>query len=271
MHGSFEVTFGRGWELEFGIGNSSALSCSFRCSRQVERCFIIQSSSACSKPISCPAFSLSTHLCRKICSRSAKNSLYNVEFLTNSAASFSDGSICCSVISGCKALSRTVSCKVRRVAPNVDQAIELKNTISCGTAISPSSSQIFRSYSYPSQHPTEMTAAIARPVKLRSERTTAQSRRLAGPSQPQKRLRRNRDAGPQIFGLKSYRIPLFLFLRRGPMDVFTKLGKVFSISGILNLRTYQTALSRDCGTAFIRRRFAAHVSPEADGEVSRIR
>jgi len=85
-----------GWELEFGIGNSSALSCSFRCSRQAERCFIIQSSSACSKPMSCPAFSLSTHLCRKISSRSAKNSLYSVEFLTNSAASFSDGSICCS-------------------------------------------------------------------------------------------------------------------------------------------------------------------------------
>src|SRR5438105_2568754 len=52
-------------------------------SRQFERCFTIQSSSAFSKPISVPAFSLSIHLCFKISSRSARNSLYRTEFFTN--------------------------------------------------------------------------------------------------------------------------------------------------------------------------------------------
>src|SRR5437588_557916 len=43
--------------------------------RQFERCLTIQSSNAFSKPISAPAFSLSIHLCFKISSRSARNSL----------------------------------------------------------------------------------------------------------------------------------------------------------------------------------------------------
>src|SRR5207248_11494142 len=46
-----------------------------RRSRQWERCFTIQSRSAFSKPMSLPAFSLSIHLCFKISSRSARNSL----------------------------------------------------------------------------------------------------------------------------------------------------------------------------------------------------
>ena len=56
-----------------------------RRSRQLERCFTIQSSRALSKPMSFPAFSLSIHLCFRISSRSARNSLYKTEFLTNSA------------------------------------------------------------------------------------------------------------------------------------------------------------------------------------------
>jgi hypothetical protein len=47
--------------------------------------------------------------------------------------------------------------------------------------------------------------------------------------------------------------------------------KYLAFPELVNLRTYQTALPRCRGTAFIRRRFAAHVSPEADCEVSRIR
>src|SRR2546423_15663275 len=52
-------------------------------SRQLERCFTIQSSRAFSKPMSLPAFSLSIHLCFRISARSARNSLYRTEFLTN--------------------------------------------------------------------------------------------------------------------------------------------------------------------------------------------
>src|SRR5207245_2648207 len=54
-----------------------------RRSRQLERCFSIQSSKVFSKPMSLPAFSLSIHLCFKISVRSARNSLYRTEFLTN--------------------------------------------------------------------------------------------------------------------------------------------------------------------------------------------
>ena len=39
--------------------------------RQLARCLMIQSVSARSKPMSCPAFSDSIHLCRRISSRSA--------------------------------------------------------------------------------------------------------------------------------------------------------------------------------------------------------
>src|SRR6202040_558218 len=69
--------------------NNQAVACtgprpSFkRFCRQFERCLTIQSSSAFSNPISDPAFSLSIHLCFKISSRSARNSLYSTEFLTN--------------------------------------------------------------------------------------------------------------------------------------------------------------------------------------------
>src|ERR1700741_1805746 len=65
----------------------------WRRSRQAERCLTIQSSKALSKPMSYPAFSLSIHLCLRISSRSAKNSLYNTEFLTSSEASSFGGSI----------------------------------------------------------------------------------------------------------------------------------------------------------------------------------
>src|SRR3974377_806955 len=66
-----------------------------------------------------------------------------------------------------------------------------------------------------------------------------------------KRLRRNRDAGPQIFDLKSYRVPLFLFLRREPTDVFTKLGKVFSISGKRRVRPGRCARLLATGAPFL--------------------
>src|SRR5262249_23795107 len=62
-----------------------------RRSRQLERCFKIQSNRALSKPISFPAFSLSIHLCFKISARSARNSLSRAESLTNCAWSSSDG------------------------------------------------------------------------------------------------------------------------------------------------------------------------------------
>src|SRR5207248_7545453 len=61
--------------------NNQAVACTGprttfkRFCRQFDRCLTIQSSSAFSKPISAPAFSLSIHLCFKISSRSARNSL----------------------------------------------------------------------------------------------------------------------------------------------------------------------------------------------------
>src|ERR1041385_1775558 len=69
----------RGVELkETGLGDylkTGPLFWLMRCLRQAARCFTIQSRRARSKPISCWAFSLSNHLCRRISSRSARNSL----------------------------------------------------------------------------------------------------------------------------------------------------------------------------------------------------
>ena len=47
---------------------------------------------------------------------------------------------------------------------------------------------------------------------------------------PRERLCRSRDADPQLFGLKQYAFGSFLASNN--VGVFTKLGKVFRISGI---------------------------------------
>ena len=57
-----------------------------RALRHLDRCLTIQSVNARSKPISCPAFSDSIHLCLRISSRSAWNSRYSEEFFNKSLA-----------------------------------------------------------------------------------------------------------------------------------------------------------------------------------------
>src|SRR5438876_884954 len=53
-----------------------------RARRQASRCLRTQPSRAFSKPMSHPAFSLSSHLYRRISSRSARNSLYSLLLLS---------------------------------------------------------------------------------------------------------------------------------------------------------------------------------------------
>src|SRR5438034_1168967 len=55
-----------------------------RALRHLERCLTIQSVKARSKPMSCPAFSDSIHLCLRISSRSAVNSRYKDDRFTKS-------------------------------------------------------------------------------------------------------------------------------------------------------------------------------------------